>query len=97
MAMGNIIHKSVPVQVWVDVDIGILEVVERLNKMLGVRTCSSCQGTLGEGGAEPYPAFVEVSWEDDAALERIRAAYPITIAGVNFGTVYPDTKWRGRP
>src|ERR1700677_830715 len=38
------------VSVWVDVDEGIADLVEYLNTIPGVRTHTSCQGTLTEGG-----------------------------------------------
>ena len=46
--------KTVPVQVWGDVNEGIAETVKYLNTIPGVRTYASCQGIIGEGGAEPY-------------------------------------------
>ncbi len=82
------IHRTVPIQVWADVDEGIADFVRLLNMMPGVRTHSSCQGTLGEGGAEPYPPFVSVSWLDDAAREVLER-YELVIEGKSFGTVRP--------
>jgi hypothetical protein len=76
--MGNLIHETVPVLVWADVDIGIANAVRRLNEIPGVRTHASCQGTLGEGGAEPYRAHVAVSWNAPEAFERIRAEFDIS-------------------
>lgn len=72
------IHKTVPVQVWVDVDEGIAEVVRHLNTIEGIRTYSSCQGTTGDAaylaeGRRPYEPYVLVSWEDDAARDRLEA------------------------
>jgi len=43
-------HKTIPIQVWVDVDEGIADMVLYLNTIPGVRTHACCQGTLGEGG-----------------------------------------------
>ena len=64
-------HKTVSVQVWVDVDEGIASFVSALNRISGVRTHSSCQGTLGEGGAEPYGPYVVVSWDNATALAAV--------------------------
>lgn len=85
--MGNVIHRTVSVLVWADVDEGIADVVRCLNKMPGVRTYASCQGTIGEGGAHPYEAHVMVSWEDDAARDRIVAEFALEVDGDSFGTV----------
>ncbi len=41
-------HKTRPVQVWVDIDLGIAEMVVYLNTIPGVRTHTSCQGTIGK-------------------------------------------------
>jgi hypothetical protein len=87
--MGNVIHKTVPIQVWVDVDEGIVEFVRELNDIPGVRTHASCQGTLGEGGAEPYRAFVSVSWDRDETLRTLAQDYDLKRDGNNHGVVYP--------
>lgn len=65
-------HKTVPVQVTVDVDESIASAVQHLNSIPGIRTYASCQGTVGEGGAEPYRAFVLTYWPDNATalIER---------------------------
>lgn len=39
------IHKTVPIKVWVDIDKGIAHHVRWLNRLKGVRTFASCQGT----------------------------------------------------
>ena len=54
--MGTVIHRTVPVKVWVNVDAGIANMVCYLNTIPGVCTLASCQRTLGEDGAEPYRA-----------------------------------------
>ncbi len=56
-------HKTTPVRVWVDVDLGIAEVVLYLNSLPGIRTYGSCQGTIDEGGN--YPANVMATWPDE--------------------------------
>jgi hypothetical protein len=87
--MGSVNHKTIPVQVWVDVDLGIAHMVECLNTTPGVRTHASCQGTLGEGGAEPYGPYVEVSWQNETALKRLKATYEVEIKGENWGHLHP--------
>lgn len=82
-------HPTVPVRVWADVDAGIADFVIALNEVPGIRTLASCQGTLGEGGAEPYEGHVMISWEDDAALARI-SHLRIKPLGDHFGYVYPQ-------
>lgn len=79
--MGNVVHKTVPVWVLVDVDEGIATLVKKLNMIDGVRTLSSCQGTLGEGGPEPYGPYVCVSWLSDEALATLRATYNVEVIG----------------
>jgi len=85
-------HLTIPVLVWADIDIGVAKIVADLNRIDGVRTHASCQGTIGEGGPEPYPARIMVSWENDNALDRIRRRYRLVIEGTNHGTVYPGPK-----
>jgi hypothetical protein len=72
-------HKTRPVQVWADIDLGIADCVEYLNTVPGVRTHASCQGTIGEGGSHPYRAQVMVTWETPEALERLKAEFDITV------------------
>jgi hypothetical protein len=80
--------KTVPVQVWVDVDVCIAAYVERLQTIPGVRTHASCQGTIGEGGAEPYPAYIEVSWMTPDAKAAL-GQFNLEVKGDGWGTVYP--------
>lgn len=87
--MGNAIHRTIPIQVWVDVDVGIADVVRYLNAIEGVRTHSSCQGTIGEGGPAPYPAEVEISWSDEATLHRLQAEFDVEIEGDYWGLIHP--------
>lgn len=82
------IHKTVPVLVWADVDEGIADFVRYLNTLPGIRTLASCQGTIGEGGHEPYRPQVMVTWEDDDAFAQL-ASFPFTPLGENFGYVHP--------
>lgn len=70
-------HKTVPVQVWADIDEGVAGLVAYLNTIPGVRTHASCQGTLdgsGEGGLSYRPQIL-VSWEDDATFKRLAAEF----------------------
>jgi hypothetical protein len=73
--MGVVQHDTVPVQVWADVDIGIADMVRYLNTIPGVRTLSSCQGTIGEGGPAPYRAQVCVTWDSDSTFERLNSEF----------------------
>ena len=56
--MSRDVHEQMDVWVRLPVDVGIASMVARLNRMDGVYTSSSCQGTIGESGAEPYGPFV---------------------------------------
>lgn len=80
-------HPTVPVQVWADVDVGIADLVRRLNTLPGVRTVASCQG----GHYRPY---VMVTWEDDAALALL-ARYPMTKIGAHHAYVHPHQERQG--
>ena len=71
--MGNVVHETVPIQVWADVDKGIVDAVRALNEISGVRTFASCQGTIDEGGPEPYKPYVMVGWADETARRQIEA------------------------
>ena len=79
MPEGN--HKTVPIQVWVDVDEGVVDLVVYLNTLPGVRTLASCQGTVGEGGANPYSAQVMVAWDTDETFRRIASDFDISEVG----------------
>lgn len=70
--MSSVNHETVPVQVWVDIDLGIADDVRWLNSFPGVRTFTSCQGTIGEGGPEPYDPYITAWWppEHDVAIRR---------------------------
>lgn len=82
-------HATVPVLVWADVDVGIAAAVEALNALPGVRTHASCQGSVGEGGAEPYRAYVMVSWESPAVRETIGRLYDLEVCGPAWGYARP--------
>ena len=76
--MGNVIHETVPLKVWADVDVGIANMVRRLNEIPDVRTHASCQGTIGEGGASPYRAHVMVSWRTPEAFRTIQTEFDVS-------------------
>lgn len=73
-------HKTTTVQVWVDVDEDVAGLVVYLNLIPGVRTLSSCQGTIGEGGPYPYRAQVLCSWTAEA-YERLKQEFDISMVG----------------
>lgn len=93
--MSDKLHTTRAIKVWADVDEGIADFVLLLNEILGIRTIASCQGTIGEGGAAPYEAHVMVTWDDDAARQRL-ASWRVEQLGYNFGYVYPNAteEWR---
>lgn len=43
-------HKTRPIKVWIDADIGIAKLVLYLNTIPGVRTEASCLGSNGAWG-----------------------------------------------
>jgi hypothetical protein len=86
--MGKVIHQTIPLQVWVDIDEGIADVVRYLNTIPGVWTHTSCQGTIGEGGPAPYRAHVDVSWETEEALVRLQHEFEVFLCGEAWGIVY---------
>ena len=81
-------HETVPVQVWADIDTGIAEMVRYLNTLPGLRTDASCQGTIGEGGPNPYRAQVLAHWP--AALRmRLQEEFDVTLLGDDWGYLHP--------
>jgi hypothetical protein len=85
----SVVHDTKPVQVWADIDVEIADFVRHLNTIPGVRTHSCCQGTLGEGGAEPYEAYVGVSWWTDDARKELEK-FSLTVEGEAWGSVHPS-------
>jgi hypothetical protein len=83
-AAGNeaLPHPTIPIKVWIDVDVGIAGFVLELNRLPGVRTEASCQG-----GAT-YGPQVMVTWEDDVAF-KLLAKYPMTRLGPKLAYVHP--------
>lgn len=81
-------HQTKALQIWVDVDLGIAETVAYLNTLEGVRTLASCQGTLGEGGPNPYPPQVMATWP--AEMEgRLLQEFEVEILGPQWGYLRP--------
>lgn len=73
-------HKTRAIQVLVDADLGIADMVEYLNTIPGVRTQTSCQGTIGEGGQNPYGPYVMCWWTPEALL-RLQAEFDVIPEG----------------
>lgn len=88
-------HDTIPIQVWVDVDMGIADAVVYLNTLPGIRTLTSCQGTLDEGGPQPYRPYVMCSWTPEAAM-LLSAEFDVDPQGNGlWGYVYPREKAEG--
>jgi len=82
-------HKTIPILVWVDVDEGIADMVKYLNRIPGVRTLASCQGTIGDGGPNPYRPQVMCEWTPEA-LMRLRSEFDVEPEGNGtWGYVHP--------
>jgi len=86
-------HKTVPIQVWADIDEGIAPLVKYLNTIPGIRTHASCQGTIGEGGAEPYGPQVMVSYQSHEAEMRVRREFDCVEVAQSTAYVYPREGW----
>lgn len=71
-------HKQLTISVFVDVDEGVADMVLYLNTIPGVRTHASCQGTIGEGGPNPYRPQVMVTWNDPTVFERLKSEFDMT-------------------
>ena len=92
-------HETRPVQVWVDVDLGIADLVIYLNTIPGVRTDASCQGTIGEGGPAPYKAQVMCTWTEEA-FKRLEREFDISYpddCNKTWGYVHPREGWAAPP
>jgi hypothetical protein len=94
--MGNVVHETKRVLVWADVDAGIADLVCYLNAIPGVTTHSSCQGTIGEGGAKPYRPYVLVSF-GASALELLAAEFELSYVhsedDEGYCRVHPRAGW----
>jgi tRNA(Phe) wybutosine-synthesizing methylase Tyw3 len=87
-------HVTTPIRVRVDVDTGIVALVRRLNRMRGVRTHASCQGT------KTMRPYVMVSWRNERVLTRLRSRFDILMPAHSNGTwgyVHPVNKDTLRP
>lgn len=93
-------HVTRPVRVWADIDEGIVDAVLRLNKIPGVRTFASCQGTIDEAPSpspehqNPYRPYVLSSWLPEAC-EEIAKYFDIELIGENHGYLHPKTRRSG--
>ncbi len=85
---GN--HKQISIQVWIDVDEGIAEAVLYLNTIPGVRTHASCQGTIGEGGPNPYRPQVMVTWDRPEAFDRLKSEFDMSNISEGWCYVHPS-------
>ena len=83
-----IIHKTKPLKVWVDIDVGIYEIVKYLNTIKGVQTFSSCQGTLKEGGNAPYNPYVMIYCPPNK-MKLIEKLYKIGQKGDGWMYIHP--------
>ena len=81
-------HKTRPVWVLVEADLGIADLVEYLQTIPGVRTIASCQGTIEEGGPHPFPPQVMASWASDVRA-RLDAEFDVTELGECWGYIHP--------
>lgn len=79
-------HKTVPAQVWVDVDEGIADAVRHLNTIAGVRTFASCQGSID--GAAPYQPYVMAHWPTERK-EEIEKHFTIGDVYDTWGYLHP--------
>ena len=86
-------HPTVETRVWIDCDVGIVEMVDYLNTIPGVRTYASCQGTIGEGGPEPYRAQVGAIWPANVEA-RLLSEFDVTMLGDHWGYLHPREGWR---
>ncbi len=86
--MSSVNHQTVPVAVWVDIDIGIAEHVRWLNSLPGVRTFTSCQGTIGEGGPEPYEPYIQAWWPPELG-DVIRGRFHLISEGNGWRNIRP--------
>jgi hypothetical protein len=81
-------HDTTPVRVWVDIDTPMVEMVVYLNTLPGLRTISACQGTIGEGGPNPYGPYVMAQWPVELEL-RLREEFEIELVGTSWGYIRP--------
>ena|SRR5271157_4452979 len=81
-----LLHKTCPIQVWVDVDLEISDMVIYLNTIPGVRTYACCQGTLGEGGQNPYRPYVMALCDIPESFERLKSEFDIVVTNDSDGS-----------
>ena len=75
-------HKTVPVMVWVDIDIDIVDMVVYLNTIPGIRTLFSCQGYKKE---RPY---VVIHWNTKSAINRVSKEFDVEAIQENVCMAY---------
>jgi hypothetical protein len=90
-------HQTVPIWVRVDVDKRIAGFVESLQKIPGIRTHASCEGTLHERGPNPYRAQVMVTWKNEKALNALRDKFDITFPAGSKGWAYVHPPTEPKP
>jgi hypothetical protein len=91
-------HTTVPVQVWIDADEKIAAPLRWLNSLSGVRTFSSCEGTIVEGGPAPYGAYIKAWWPPEHDVE-IKQRFKIIAEGNGWSDLEPLHPWHdaGKP
>ena len=70
-------------------DEGIADVVKYLNTIPEVRMLASCQGTLGEGGPEPYGPQVMISWTNKDVLDKLKREFVVEMVSDCLAYVRP--------
>ncbi len=73
-------HRTVPVQVWADIDEGIADLVRYLNTIPGVRTDASCEGT------PKYKPYVMARWPEEIE-PRLREEFEVETLGTCWGYI----------
>jgi hypothetical protein len=78
-----LVRQTVPVQVWVDIDIAAAETVRYLNTIPGVRTWAMYQEP--ETGTETARPVIMCAWPNTSILHQLQLLFDITIEGDNWG------------
>lgn len=81
-------HRTVAVQVWVEVDEGIADMVRALNAMPGVRTYASCQG-YPDAQFDNKPRVMAWWPEFPNPHAEIEARYEVGERGANWAYLHP--------
>lgn len=88
---NNKMHKTKPLKVWIDIDLGIYESVKLLNTIEGIRTFSSCQGTIGEGGSHPHKPYIMI-YCPKSKLKVVKKSFDISKKMNGWIYVHPKKK-----